>query len=105
MIRPGEMRERVTIQEPARSTNAVGESTLAWSDVATVWASVNGVSAKEMLDYGQEQVSVTHKLRLRYYSGLTQQHRFRWRGKTLHIVSLLEYGNRSEHVAVCEEDV
>jgi hypothetical protein len=28
-----------------------------------------------------------------------------WRGRTLEIVSLLEYGNRSEHVAICQESV
>ena len=104
MIRPGEMRERVTVQQPTRSTNAVGESTLAWSDVTTVWASVNGVSAKEALQNGQQNVTLTHRLRFRYIAGLTQQHRFVWRSRVLHIVSLLEYDNRSEHVALCEED-
>ena len=104
MIRPGEMRERVTVQQPVRTTNSVGESTLSWSDVTTVWASVNGVSAKEALQDGQQAVTLTHRLRFRYISGLTQQNRFLWRSRVLHIVSLLEYDNRSEHVAVCEEE-
>jgi hypothetical protein len=42
-------------------------------------------------------------VRLRYLPGLTQRDRFAWRTRTLNIVSLLEYGNRSEHVAICEE--
>jgi head-tail adaptor len=50
-------------------------------------------------------VTVTHRVRLRYLTGLTQQMRFSWRSRTLNIVSLLEYGNRSEHVAICEEQV
>ena len=104
MIRPGEMRERVTVQMPVRTTNSVGESTLSWSDVRTVWASVNGVSASEALQDGQQQVTLTHRLRFRYFEGLTQQHRFLWRSRVLHIVSLLEYDNRSEHVALCEEE-
>lgn len=98
------MRERVTVQQPVRTTNSVGESTLSWSDVTTVWASVNGVSAKEALQDGQQAVTLTHRLRFRYISELTQQHRFLWRSRILHIVSLLEYDNRSEHVALCEED-
>ena len=104
MIRPGEMRERVTVQAPTRTKNAVGESTLSWSDVTTVWASVNGVSAKEALQDGQQQVTLTHRVRFRYITGLTQQHRLLWRDRVLHIVSLLEYANRSEHVALCEEE-
>ena len=76
---------------------------MGWSDSTTVWASVNGVSAKEALQDGQQQVTLTHRVRFRYIDGLTQQDRFLWRGRVLHIVSLLEYANRSEHVALCEE--
>ena len=105
MIRPGEMRERVTVQVPTRSANSMGETTLAWGDSTTVWASVNGVSAREALEYGQQSVTVTHRVRMRYIATLTQQDRLVWRGRILDIVSLLEYANRSEHVALCEEQV
>ena len=50
MIRPGEMRERVTVQSPVRATNSLGETIITWQDGLTVWASVNGVSAKEALN-------------------------------------------------------
>jgi hypothetical protein len=42
-------------------------------------------------------------VRLRHLPGLTSQHRFSWRSRTLEIVSLLEHGNRSEHEAICTE--
>lgn len=103
MIRPGEMRERVTVQRPTSSTNSIGETTLAWSDLTTVWAAINGVSSKEALGDGQQEVKVTHRVRFRYIDGLKHTDRFVWRSRILQIVSLLEYGNRSEHVAVCEE--
>jgi len=105
MIRPGELRERVTIQTPARATNSLGETTITWQDGSTIWASVNGVSSKEALEFGQQSVSVSHRLRFRYVDGLTHQDRFVWRNRVLDIVSLLEYANRSEHVALCEEQV
>jgi head-tail adaptor len=44
-------------------------------------------------------------VRLRYVDGMTQNMRLVWRGRTLEIISLLEYGNRSEHVAICQEAV
>ncbi len=68
-----------------------------------MWASVEGVSAREALAAGQQDTTITHRVRLRYLPGLTQQMRFAWRSRTLNIVSLLEYGNRSEHVAICDE--
>ena len=103
MIRPGEMRERVTVQQASSSTNSIGESLLTWATLTTVWAAINGVRSTEALADGQQESRVTHRVRLRYIDGLQHTDRFLWRGRTLQIVSLLEYENRSEHVAVCEE--
>jgi SPP1 family predicted phage head-tail adaptor len=105
MIDPGKLRERVTVQIASGTTNALGETVLAWSDSSSVWASVEGVSAREALAAGQQDTTITHKVRLRYLPGLTQQMRFAWMGRTLEIVSLLEHGNRSEHEAICQETV
>jgi SPP1 family predicted phage head-tail adaptor len=103
MIDPGKLRERVTVQIASGSTNTMGETVLAWTNSTAVWASVEGVSARESLVNAQQEVAVTHRVRLRYLPGLTQNMRFDWRSRTLEIVSLLEHGNRSEHEAICQE--
>lgn len=99
----GRLRERVTVQQASESRNALGETVLAWSTYAERWASVEGVSAREALAAGQQDVTITHRVRMRYVSGMTQNMRISWRSRTLHVVSLLEYDNRTEHVAICEE--
>lgn len=103
MIRPGELRERVTVQIASGATNTLGETVLTWSNSTSVWASVDGVSASEALTAGQQDVSVTHRVRLRYLPGLTQNMRFAWRNRTLDIVSLLEQDNRTVHEVICTE--
>jgi SPP1 family predicted phage head-tail adaptor len=105
VIDPGKLRERVIVQIASGATNSLGETVLTWANSTAAWASVEGVSASEALEAGQQEVNITHRVRLRYLPGLTQLMRFAWRGRTLDIVSLLEYGNRSEHVAICEEQV
>jgi SPP1 family predicted phage head-tail adaptor len=105
MIDPGKLRERVTVQIASGTTNALGETVLAWADSSAVWASVEGVSAREALTAGQQETTISHRVRLRYLPGLTQNMRFSWRSRTLDIVSLLEHGNRSEHEAVCQEQL
>jgi len=92
------------VQIASGTNNTLGETVLAWSNSTAVWASVEGVSAREVLSFGQQETSITHKVRLRYLPGLTQQMRFAWRSRTLDIVSLLEHGNRSEHEAICQEN-
>lgn len=105
MIVPGQLRERITVQQPVRTTSALGESLVTWSTYATRWASVEGVGSREALQYGQQQVEVTHKVRMRYLDGLTATMRIQWRSRTLDVVSVLEYANRSEHVLICQEQV
>lgn len=105
MIRSGELRERVTVQVSAESRNNLGETTLTWSDLTSRWASVEGVSAREFLLNGQQDVSITHRVRMRYVDGLTQNMRLVWRGRILEPVSLLEHNNRSEHELICSERV
>ena len=101
----GRMRERVTVQQATERRNSLGETTLEWATYAARWASVQGVSSREALELGQVDISVTHRVRMRYVDGMTHNMRLLWRGRVLEIVSLLEYDNRSEHVAVCEEAV
>lgn len=105
MINAGRLRERVTVQQASESRNALGETLLSWSTFADRWASVEGVSAREALSAGQQDVTITHRVRMRYVSGMTQNMRIVWRSRTLNVVSLLEYDNRTEHVAICEEVV
>lgn len=105
MIDPGRMRERVVVQRATETRNAIGESVQTWSTFVERWASVDGLSSREVLQTGQQQTEVTHRVRMRYVEGLTQQMRISWRGRTLEITSLLEHGNRSEHELLCTEDV
>lgn len=99
----GRLRERVTVQQASESRNALGETVLAWSTYAERWASVEGVSAREALTLGQNEITITHKVQMRYLNGLTQRMRLQWRGRTLEIVSLLEHENRSRHELICQE--
>lgn len=103
MIRPGDLRERITVQIASGSTNTLGETVLAWSDSTSVWASVEGVNAREALNYGRQETTVTHRVTMRHLPGLTQQMRLSWRGRTLDIISLLEHDNRTMHEAICQE--
>ena len=93
----------MTVQIAIGTTNALGEAVLTWANSTAVWASVEGVSAREALAAGQQDVTISHKVQLRYLPGLTQNMRFGWRGRTLEIVSLLEHDNRSRHEAICAE--
>ena len=105
MIDPGRLRERVTIQVATERRNSLGETTLAWETFAERWASVEGLSSREVLLLGQQQTEGTHRVRFRYVFNLKQTMRILWRGRVLEITTLLEHNNRSEHELLCQERV
>jgi SPP1 family predicted phage head-tail adaptor len=105
MIDPGRLRDRVTIQRATESRNSIGEVVQTWGTYAERWASVEGLSSREVLLSGQQQTEITHRVRMRYVEGMTQQMRLFWRDRVLEITSLLEHNNRTEHELLCVEDV
>lgn len=103
MIHPGKLRDRVTVQQATETRNSLGEVVQSWSTYATVWASVEGISSREALQQGQVQTDVSHRVQMRFLSGLTHNMRLYWRARPLEIVSVLEHGNRSKHEILCTE--
>lgn len=103
MIDPGKLRERITIEQASEARNSMGEAVQTWSTFAHRWASVDGLSSREFLLQGQQQTEITHRVRMRYVSGMTSSMRIVWRGRVLEMNSLLEHRNRSEHEALCTE--
>ena len=99
----GSMNERVTILAPNESKNAFGESSIEYVEAGTVWASVMGMSAREVLQSMQANAIITHKIRIRFYPSITFQHRLLWRERTLEIASVVERDNRTVHELLARE--
>lgn len=103
MIVSGQMRERVTIQAPVTEQSPLGEATTGWVTAGTVWASVQGLSSREVLQAQQANAIVTHKIRIRFFPGITHQHRLIWRGRTMEVASLMEREARTVHEILARE--
>jgi SPP1 family predicted phage head-tail adaptor len=105
-MKAGDLRERITVLAYRETKNAMGEMVPVYDTTfAEVWASDQGVTAREFLLAGQQQTEISHRVRMRFLTGLTQRMRIVWRGRTLEIVSLLEHANRSEHELLCQETI
>lgn len=83
------MKERVTIQTPSESRSPSGETTLSWDTLATLWASVDGLSSRDILQAQQSNVLASHKIRIRYRSDVTHVCRIVWRNRTMEIASVV----------------
>lgn len=77
-MRAGRLRHRVTIQERTGDANAYNEPADTWTDVVTLSAGVEPISGREFFASQQVHGTVSHRITLRYYAGVTIKHRVKW---------------------------
>ena len=108
MLPAGILTEMVVVEAPTETRNALGETTLAWSEFGKRWASIRAVGYSEQEIRKQTTGNATHTIRMRYMPGLTGKMRLRWSSRSnriLYISSVVEHGRREEHELACEEKV
>ena len=75
-VRFGKFRHQIKIQSPVEVQDAAGEMVVsAWTDLATLHASITPVQGRETFDASQLYADVTHRVRCRYVAGVTPKHR------------------------------
>ena len=79
-MQPGKLRNRLTIQLRTTITpDSFGADTAAWTDLVTVWGSVEPLSGDEAIAARQVMSDVTHRIRLRFRHGVGPRNRIIWR--------------------------
>lgn len=106
----GATRYRVTIERLRPQTvGRFGEqkqNAANWSAWQEVWASVDALSAREIVQSDRTQAVITFRVRIRTLPGLTERDRVRWRGGVLNIQSIQLRGTRlEEQELLCAQEV
>lgn len=78
--------ERITLQQRSASVDALGQQSTSWSDVATVWAEVLPLSARDFQAAEQTQASSTIRVHIRQRAGVAATMRIQWDGRAWDIV-------------------
>lgn len=74
----GPLRHQVTVEQPSRTPNAIGGFTVLWTTFLTSPANISPVSGGERFFAGKLEGDVTHKVTLRYRTGVTAQMRIKY---------------------------
>ncbi|SDF69755.1 phage head-tail adaptor, putative, SPP1 family [Onishia taeanensis] len=70
-MQTGKLRHRVTIERPMRTQDpTTGEMVSGWSAVATVWASIDPLSAREFIAAQAGQSEISARIIIRHREGL-----------------------------------
>lgn len=90
----GERTERVTIQAPAVTKSDCGEPDKTWTDLETVWASIEHLTGREYWEAQQVQGERTLTFTFPYWRGLGYRHRLSYDSRYFDIKEIDDVGNK-----------
>lgn len=102
-MRLGPLRHRVTFESRKTGRDEYGQPVEGWDVVATLWASVEPISGRELLTAQQVQTAVTHRIRCRYRAGIQAAQRIVFGARNFDIqtvINPMEIGAALEILAV-----
>lgn len=86
---PAKLDKRVSIQSKTLATDDQGGGTETWATDATVWASIEPLTGRELMQAMQLETPITHKVRMRYRSGVTTVRRLLYGSRVFNIVQVI----------------
>jgi SPP1 family predicted phage head-tail adaptor len=99
MPHAGEMRDLVTVSQPADTIGADGQQTITWSTYATRWAKFEFVSMTEGEKSGKVEANTVFRLTMRHDSAINEMMRITFDDITMQISSIT-FGNKRRWMTV-----
>jgi SPP1 family predicted phage head-tail adaptor len=102
------LRHRLTLQQEVQTPDGAGGSQRTWENVADLWAEINTVIHKfgdEKLVAGQMQSAITHKITLRYRTGITTGMRFVYDERAFNIRNIMNVQENNEILELLVEEL
>ena len=98
MVVAGRLNKRVTLQSATAARDGHGQPVETWADVATTWAAVEPIRGREYFAAQQVTAETTHRITLRYRSGVSPQWRVVFGSRTFRIESVINPLEKNERL-------
>ena len=100
----GDLNKRITIQYTTKVADGMGGYTETWNDGDTIFAAIWPTSANELIQSMQNDIVITHRIRIRYRSAFSPAWRVKFGNRYFAIVSVLNPNERNEWLdLMCKE--
>jgi SPP1 family predicted phage head-tail adaptor len=100
VFKAGDYRKLVTIQQRSLTQDSYGGQSETWSDVMTVWASIEPLSSRELMAAQAVQSETTHQIRIRYMPGITADMRAVYNGRYFNLARPLNTEERNIELVI-----
>lgn len=103
-MRAGELRHTVELHSATESRGASGESINTYAEYATVRASVEALTGRELESAQQISAETKFKITMRYYSGVVTEHRIVFGSRTFEINHIINPQEKNKMLILyCKE--
>lgn len=100
----GKLRHRVTLQESAAVRDSFGAEVETWTDITTLWASVEPLSGREYFAAQQVNTEISTKITLRYRAGIKPEMQILFASRVFEILSVVNPEEKNTQlVLMCKE--
>ena len=103
-IRACDLRHSITIQTSTETREAGGGRTRAWSTFATARACIEPLRGRERLHAMQIEDSVSHKITIRWRSGVTGKMRVKFGTRIFNIRAAINVEERSRWLEILADE-
>ena len=97
--------QRVSIFTRSVVKDGLGQSTITWVPLATLWAKVIALNAREFFSAAQTQQELSIKVRIDYRADIDPTMRLEWRGQGYDITGVLPVGRNDMLELICLQGV
>jgi len=91
----GRLRHQVTIIQAVSAPDGAGGLTKTWETLATVWAAVEPLRGREYFAAQQVTAEITHKVTLRYLTGVRPEMRVQFGDREFDIMAVINPQERN----------
>lgn len=98
--RPAQMKHRLALQSLSRVADGQGGWTESWATEATVSAMIEPMKGYERFQAQQVQTPVTHKITIRYRSGVTTKKRFLFGSRVFEIKEVTNENEENRYLII-----
>jgi SPP1 family predicted phage head-tail adaptor len=103
-MRAGPLRHRIAIERVTETRDTDGSAIETWSTYATVQASIEPISGREYFAAQSTQADLTHRIVMRYLSGIIPKMRVKYRSRIFDILSVINVEERNRELQLmCRE--
>lgn len=104
-MRPGEYRNRITIQRQTENRGEDGSVSYGWETFATVWAKVMIKSGKEYWASAKINAELSGIIKCRYLSGVLPSMRIVYGSRTFEILAVIDIEERHRELEIQVKEV